>query len=96
MFIVLLTYRKPLTEIDRLMKEHVAWLKGHYASGLFIASGRRVPRTGGVILARSGDSEAVRAAMLEDPFVASEAAGFEIIEFTPSMTAPGAEVLKLL
>ena len=53
MFIVLLTYRKPLAEIDRLMDDHVAWLKGHYAAGLFIASGRRVPRTGGVILARS-------------------------------------------
>jgi uncharacterized protein YciI len=96
MFIVLLTYQKPLAEIDRLMNQHVAWLKGHYASGLFIASGRRVPRTGGVILARSGDAETLRAAMLEDPFVAHEAATFEIIEFTASMTAPGAEVFKLL
>lgn len=96
MFIVLLTYRKPLAEIDGLMNEHVAWLKGHYASGLFIASGRRVPRTGGVIIARSADVESVRAAMREDPFVANEAAEFEVIEFKPSMTAPGAEVFKLL
>jgi uncharacterized protein YciI len=96
MFIVLLTYQKHLAEIDRLMNQHVAWLKGHYASGLFIASGRRVPRTGGVILARSGDAETLRAAMLEDPFVAHEAASFEIIEFAASMTAPGAEVFKLL
>jgi uncharacterized protein YciI len=96
MFIVLLTYRKPLAEIDRLMNEHVAWLKKNYASGLFIASGRRVPRTGGVILARTADLEAVRAAVLEDPFVSHDAATFEIIEFTASMTAPGAEVFKLL
>ena len=96
MFIVLLTYRKPLAEIDRLMDDHVAWLKGHYAAGLFIASGRRVPRTGGVILARSGDMETLREAMLEDPFVRHEAATFEIIEFTPSMTAAGAEVFKVL
>ncbi|NRF67275.1 hypothetical protein HLB44_09795 [Aquincola sp. S2] len=96
MFIVLLTYQKPLAEIDRLMSKHVAWLKGHYASGLFIASGRRVPRSGGVILARSGNADALRAAMLDDPFVAHDAATFEIVEFTPSMTAPGAEVFKLL
>lgn len=96
MFIVLLEYKKPLAEIDRLMNDHVRWLKGHYASGLFIASGRRVPRTGGVILARSSDVEALRAATLDDPFVANEAATFEIIEFTPSMTAAGAEVFKLL
>jgi uncharacterized protein YciI len=96
MFIVLLTYQKPLAEIDRLMSRHVAWLKGHYASGLFIASGRRVPRSGGVILARSGDAEALRTAMAMDPFIAHGAATFEIIEFTPSMTALGAEVLKSL
>jgi uncharacterized protein YciI len=95
MFIVLLTYRKPLAEIDRLMSEHVAWLKRYYASGMFIASGRRVPRTGGVILARSADATALREAMLQDPYVASDAATFEIIEFTPSMTAAGAEVFKL-
>ena len=96
MLIVLLTYQKPLSEIDRLMSRHVAWLKGHYASGLFIASGRRVPRSGGVILARSGDIDALRAVMADDPFIANDAATFEIIEFTPSMTAPGAEVLKSL
>jgi hypothetical protein len=49
-----------------------------------------------VILARSGDMETLREAMLEDPFVRHEAATFEIIEFTPSMTAAGAEVFKVL
>lgn len=96
MFIILLTYQKPVADIDRLMNQHVAWLKNHYATGLFIASGRRVPRTGGVILARSGDADALSAAMAEDPFVAHGAATFELVEFTPSMTAPGAEVLKSL
>ena len=55
MFIVTLTYLKPVEEVDALMHDHVEWLKKGYADGLFIASGRRVPRTGGVILARSGD-----------------------------------------
>src|SRR3954463_4211564 len=63
MFIVTLTYLKPVEEIDALMDAHVAWLKRHYDEGLFIASGRRVPRTGGVILARSGDEAALRAAL---------------------------------
>jgi uncharacterized protein YciI len=96
MFIVLLTYQRPLDEIDRLMRAHVAWLKQNYASGLFIASGRQVPRTGGVILARSGDEEALRASMAQDPFVVHGAATFELVEFTPSMTAKGAEVLRSL
>jgi len=96
MFVVMLTYQRPLAEIDALMRRHVAWLKRNYASGLFIASGRRVPRVGGVILARSGDAAALRAALVEDPFVAHGAARFELIEFTPSMTAAGAEALKSL
>ncbi len=96
MFVVMLTYQRPLAEIDALMRRHVAWLKRNYASGLFIASGRRVPRVDGVILARSGDAAALQAALAEDPFVAHGAARFELIEFTPSMTAAGAEALKSL
>jgi uncharacterized protein YciI len=96
MFIVTLTYLKPVDEIDALMNDHVAWLKRCYDSGLFIASGRRVPRVGGVIIARSGDEPALRAALAEDPFVIHAAARCEVVEFTPSMTAPGAEVLKSL
>jgi uncharacterized protein YciI len=96
MFIVLLTYQRSLDEIDALMGEHVAWLKHHYASGLFIASGRKVPRDGGVILARSGERAALEAIVQEDPFIAHGVAKAELIEFTPSMTAPGAEVLKQL
>jgi uncharacterized protein YciI len=96
MFIVMLTYRRPLAEIDALMRRHVAWLKHNYESGLFIASGRRVPRVGGIILARSGDAAALEAAMQEDPFVRHGAATFEVIEFAPSMTAPWAEALRSL
>lgn len=96
MFVVTLTYGCPLERIDALMPQHVAWLKKHYASGLFIASGRQVPRTGGVILARSGDREELMALLEQDPFIAKGCARAEVVEFTPSMTAPGAEVLKKL
>jgi len=96
MFIVTLTYLKPVEEIDALMDAHVAWLKRHYDDGLFIASGRRVPRTGGVILARSGDEAALRARLARDPFVIHGAACCDVVEFAASMTAPGAEVLKTL
>src|ERR1700704_5873301 len=51
-FVLLLTYVKPLPEVDRLMRRHVAWLDEHYAAGRFLVSGRRIPRTGGVIVAR--------------------------------------------
>lgn len=96
MFIVSLTYIRPLEEIDSLMAKHVVWLKKHYKSGLFIASGRQVPRKGGVILARSGDRPALEAILAQDPFIKSGCARADVVEFKPSMTAPGAEVLKEL
>jgi len=94
MYVVTLTYVKPLEEVDALMNDHVAWLKRHYASGMFLASGRQVPRVGGVILARSGDRAALDAALAADPFVRHGAARVEVVEFTPSMTARGLEALK--
>jgi uncharacterized protein YciI len=96
MFIVSLEYGVSLEAVDALMPAHVAWLRRHYKSGLFIASGRKKPRTGGVILARSGNRKQLEEALARDPFIAKGAATFELIEFQPSMTAPGAEALKVL
>jgi uncharacterized protein YciI len=96
MFIVSLRYLRPLDEIDAVMAAHVSWLKRQYAEGRFIASGRKLPRRGGIILARSGDRSALEKALAGDPFIAQGLASFTITEFRPSMTAVGAEVLKSL
>ncbi|SDJ02786.1 YciI family protein [Variovorax sp. OV700] len=94
MFIVTLTYVRPLEELDALMDGHMAWLRKHYESGLFLASGRQVPRKGGVIFARSGERAALEAVLARDPFVQNGVATTEVIEFVPSMTAPATEILK--
>lgn len=52
MFILSLTYLKGNDEADKHMGSHMAWVKEGYARGWFLASGRKVPRTGGVIFAR--------------------------------------------
>ena len=88
MFVVLLSYQRPLAEIDRSMRAHVAFLEEGYRAGLFVASGRRVPRTGGVILAVSPSREALAALMEHDPFVREGLATFEIVEFRTSLHHP--------
>ena len=88
MFVVLLTYVKPLPEVDRHMRAHVKFLQEHYAARTFIASGRQVPRTGGVILARSPSKEALVALMQRDPFCQHGIATFEVIEFRTSQHDP--------
>ena len=92
MFILSLTYTAPLDRIDRLMPDHVAWLKQGHATGAFLAWGRKVPRTGGIILAIGG-REQVEAVAQTDPFVRNGAATVEVIEFTPSFVADGLEAL---
>lgn len=85
MFVVVLKYVKPLEEVDKLMRAHVAYLKEQYRAGVFITSGRRVPRTGGVILARAASHEAIAAVLAQDPFFVHGVAEFDVIEFTTSM-----------
>ena len=88
MFVVLLTYQRPLPEIDARMRAHVAFLEEGYRAGVFLASGRQVPRKGGVILAVSPNREALAARMEGDPFVSEGLARFEIVEFRTSLHHP--------
>ncbi|MFJ4675226.1 MULTISPECIES: YciI family protein [Kitasatospora] len=88
MFILELTYTAPLERVDALLPAHVAWLERHYADGAFLASGRKVPRDGGVILAVAPDRAAVEAIAATDPFVPAGVAEYRITEFLATTTAP--------
>jgi uncharacterized protein YciI len=92
-FLLLLTYVKPLAEVDALMRKHVGWLDEHYAAGRFLVSGRRIPRTGGVIVARGEDRAEIEALAATDPFVRGGVATCEVIEFRASQKAPGLDRL---
>ena len=89
MFVLLLTYVKPLEEVDALMRRHVAWLRENYDAGRFVVSGRQIPRTGGVILARGDDREEMEAIAASDPFVKGGVATCEIVQFRAPQSEPG-------
>ena len=89
MFVLLLTYTKPLAEVDALMRDHMRWLRGQYDAGRFIVSGRQIPRTGGVILARGEDRGEIERIAAGDPFVEGGVASVEVIQFRPSQTEDG-------
>ena len=50
MFIINLTYKTELEKIDQFLNEHIEFLNEQYELGHFLASGRKIPRTGGIIL----------------------------------------------
>ena len=85
MFIAILTYKKPLSEVDRYLAAHREYLAEHYAAGDFIASGPQTPRVGGVIMIKADDCTVVDAIIAQDPFNVNGIADYQIVEFTPTM-----------
>ncbi|HCW05825.1 MAG TPA: GTP cyclohydrolase [Cytophagales bacterium] len=94
MFIIDLHYIVPLEQLDAHMTEHVKYLQKYYKLNVFLASGRKVPRTGGIILALAPSREAVDEIIKEDPFYLHQLAEFRVTEFLTSQSHP--ELKKFL
>ena len=84
MYIIILTYQKDLSEVEKHLEAHRAYLDRHYASGHFVASGAQVPRKGGVILCKAGSKEEILDIIAQDPFHEHRIATYQIIEFIPT------------
>ena len=87
MFIVTLTYTAPLERIDTYLEAHRAWLGEQYARGLFLMSGRKEPRDGGIIVAHAASRAELDSVLRDDPFHQADLARYDITEFVPTMTA---------
>lgn len=94
MFIVSLSYKCKLEEVDKHLDDHVEYLKQEYANGNFIASGRKIPRTGGIILSGVKNKDELEMILTKDPFNKAGIAEYDITEFIPSMVANGFEILQ--
>jgi uncharacterized protein YciI len=90
MFVISLTYQASLDEIDAALPAHVEWLREGYDRGLFVASGRKVPRTGGMIFA-IGERETIERKLENDPFRQAGFATYDVTEFVATMVADGLE-----
>src|SRR5258705_13337847 len=86
-FVVSLHYVAPLSAIDAAMRAHVAFLEKQREAGVFIAWGRKVPRDGGIILARGESRGEIERIMADDPVVARRLADIEVTEFLPKPVA---------
>lgn len=93
MFVVSLTYTAELVEVDKHIDDHLAYLDKYYESGHFIASGRKVPRSGGVILAHAPSRQDLDKILSEDPFSKAQVATYDVVEFLPTMAGRGFESL---
>ena len=88
MFVINLNYIVPLEQLDKHMGDHVKFLKLYYEKSVFVASGRKVPRTGGIILALGKSKEEIEKIISQDPFYIHKLAEFTITEFLTSQYHP--------
>lgn len=77
------------------MPAHITYLDAQYAAGHFLASGRKEPRDGGVILALADSREALDHILNADPFKQNGIAHYDVTEFMPTKTIPEFEFLRV-
>lgn len=78
MYIVSLTYNRPMAEVEAALDAHLTWLDKYFDDGTFIAAGRKDPRTGGVILVRDIERAQLDKILAEDAF--QKVADYEVIK----------------
>ena len=86
MFIINLTYKTELERIDQFLNDHIKFLDEQYQLGNFLASGRKIPRTGGIIISNVKSKSELHQIIEKDPFKKNELADYELTEFVPSKT----------
>lgn len=89
MYIVNLTYLKPLAEIEAHLAAHREFLDAQYAREIFMASGPKNPRDGGLIVVSGRLSRAELDSLLkQDPFAQNGVASYQVTEFTATKHHP--------
>lgn len=87
MFIVSLNYVVPLEAVDQFVPEHMEYLDEQYKLGYFQLSGRKEPRTGGIIIATVENRETLEKILQKDPFHREKIAQYEVTEFVLGMAS---------
>ncbi len=83
MFIIILTYKKPIEVVDQYLIEHRTFLDDCYKKNIFITSGPQKPRTGGILISQLKDRLELEDVLKQDPFEIHQVAEYKIIEFDP-------------
>lgn len=85
MFVIDLTYKVELDIIDKYLASHIKFLEDYiYNRNKYITSGKKNPRTGGIIIIDNITYNEITKLIKLDPFYTKNLAEFNIVEFTPN------------
>jgi uncharacterized protein YciI len=82
-FIIEITYLIPFEQIRETVPAHRAFLQSGYDCGWLLMSGPQNPLTGGIVVARAPDLEALQAFFQDDPYRQHSLASYRFMEFNP-------------
>ena len=82
-YVVEIIYRIPVEQIGEVVAEHRAYLKEGYERGWLLFSGPKVPKTGGVVVARAPSLQELELFFSADPYQVKGIADYRFIEFEP-------------
>lgn len=91
LFVVDIEYTVPFEQVEPHIAPHMEFVQKAYADGLFLASGAKVPRTGGIVIAMAPSEQELEARLAKDPFATEGIATMTITEFKANNLA---EALK--
>lgn len=84
LFVIDLEYTVPMDQIQPVLEPHMDFVRRAYDEGRFLASGPKVPRTGGVVLMVAASLQEAQDYLSEDPFVTANVASYSYTEFLPN------------
>lgn len=87
MFLVDMQFQDLAKITPELTAQHRSYLQQQYQSGQLLFGGRKVPRTGGLLISRHASAAELQQVLEADPFRLSGAVSYTITEFVPVMAA---------
>lgn len=87
MFLVDMTFDAIEKITPDLTAQHRQYLEQQYQSNQLMFGGRKVPRTGGILISLHPSKEELTRVLNLDPFIQSGAVSYTITEFIPVMAA---------
>ena len=87
MYLVDMSFTNMEKITSELTDKHKSHLEQEYKSNKLMFGGRKVPRTGGILISQHASKRELKQVLNSDPFVQSGAVTYSITEFIPVMAS---------
>lgn len=87
-YIVEITFKVPFEKVEPVVPAHRAYLRVNYDKGILLCSGPKIPRDGGLLVARGESIDVINELIANDPYNLNGVADYRVVEFVPVYFQP--------